>query len=42
MFTFDVKTLSGVSILDSTVTLRAILGTDLPEIAAIKIIPVHL
>ena len=35
------KTFPSVTISDSTVTLRSILGVDLPEIAAIEIIPVH-
>ena len=35
------KTFAGVTILDSTLTLRSILGADLPEIAAIEIIAVH-
>jgi len=33
--------LGSIAIADSTVTLRSILVTDLPEIAAIEIIPVH-
>jgi hypothetical protein len=37
----DVKTFTGVTISDSTVSLRSINVTDLPEIAAIEIIPVH-
>jgi hypothetical protein len=36
-----VKTLAGVTIADSTVTLRSLNVTDLPEIAAIEIIPVR-
>ena len=36
-----VVTLPGIAIADSTVTLRSIAVTDLPEIAAIEIIPKH-
>ena len=37
----DVKTFTDVAIADSTLTLRPIAVTDLPEIAAIEIIPKH-
>jgi hypothetical protein len=36
-----VRTITGVTILDSTLSLRSYAVTDLPEIAAIEIIPVH-
>jgi hypothetical protein len=37
----DVKTFTDVTITDSTLTLKSFTGVDLPEIAAIEIIPKH-
>ena len=37
----DVKTFTDVPIVDSNLTLKSYLVTDLPEIAAIELIPKH-
>jgi hypothetical protein len=38
----DVKTLTDVVVLNSTISIKSVLGTDLPEIAAIEILPKHI